>query len=115
MKVTEESLVELCINFAEKNYDKSKELCEELFNDLRDKSEIGEKVKQAVYYSEPLNVSQDLKIIMECYHTIAVGPAAKEVLEKGLAELKQITGILSNIPHIPQSPRFLEELMIHSN
>ena len=93
--------------FCMENYDKSKELCEKLFSDLLDKSEIREKVKQAVQYSEPLSVSQDIKILMQCYHTIAVGPAAKEVLEKGVAELEQITGILKKIPGMPQSPRLI--------
>ena len=44
---------------------------------------------------------------MQCYHTIAVGPAAKEVLEKGVMELEQITGILKEIPGMPPSPQLV--------
>ena len=60
-----------------------------------------------IHISEPLEISAEIRAITEDYHKRAVGPAAREVLEKGLSELNQLRDTLKMIPGSPQDVRVL--------
>ena len=59
------------------------------------------KVDCAVRDSEPLDIGKEVSEITAEFQTRAVGPAAGEILERGLAELDQLSDILKKIPGQP--------------
>ena len=79
----------------------SKQHCETLFAELVKKSKVQEKVDCAVKNSKPLDVAKEVSEITAEFQTRAVGPAAVEILERGLAELDQLADILKKIPGRP--------------
>ena len=84
--------------FIVKNNKASKEHCERLFEDLVKESKVQEKVANAVKKSICLGVQNDVRCITAKYNRTAVGPAASEVLERGLSELSQLSDTLKKIP-----------------
>ena len=89
--------------FIVKNNKASKEHCEKLFEDLVKESKVQEKIDNAVKKSVCLNVQNEVRCITEKYNRMAVGPAASEVLERGLSELSQLSDILKKIPGKPRN------------
>ena len=88
--------------FTTQNYSKSKQHCEELFGKLVEHFKVKDKVTEAVQSSKPLEIQKEIQAITHHYNTRAVGPAANEVLEKGLMELNQLEKTLMMIPGCPQ-------------
>ena len=87
--------------FTTRNFTKSKQHCETLLTELVKNSKVQEKVNYAVSNSEPLDIARQVSAITAEYHSRAVGPAAREVLEKGISELNQLSDILKKIPGQP--------------
>ena len=88
--------------FVTRNFIESKRHCEELFTNLLMQSKVQDKCREAIQNSEHLEISAEIEAITEDYHKRAVGPAAREVLEKGLSELNQLRDTLKMIPGSPQ-------------
>ena len=88
--------------FVTRNFTESKKHCEELFTNLLKQSEVRDKCSEAIQTSTPLEISAEIRAITEDYHKTEVGPAAREVLEKGLSELNQLRDTLKMIPGSPQ-------------
>ena len=63
-------------------------------------NKVKDKVTEAVQSSKPLNIKGEIQAITHQYNEVAVGPAASEVLEKGLMELNQLEKTLM-IPWLP--------------
>ena len=91
----------ILFQFITQNYSKSKQQCEEVLVEVVKSSRIRKKSQEAFINSQPLDMNQDLQDIIEQYHRQAVGPAASEVLEKGLSELHQLGDLLKRIPGPP--------------
>ena len=89
--------------FTTQNYSTSKQLCEEVFTELVKSSGVHEKCQKAIKNSDPLNISTEIEKIDEDYHRKAIGPAAREVLEKGHRELNQLEDMLKRIPGPPEN------------
>ena len=88
--------------FVSRNFIESKKHCEELFTNLLMQSQVQDKCSEAIQTSKPREISAEIEAITEDYHKRAVGPAAREVLEKGLSELNQLRDTLKMIPGSPQ-------------
>ena len=93
--------------FTVQNYSKSKQHCEELLSELVKDFEVKDKVTEAVKSSKPLNVKEEIQAITRHYNEVAVGPAASEVMEKGLMELNQLERTLKMIPGCPQDVKVI--------
>ena len=89
--------------FITQNFTASKEECEKLFGKLVKASRVQQKVDKAVKDSQPLEITAEMNKITAKYRTRAVGPAASEILERGLSELDQLSNILKNIPGQPEN------------
>ena len=89
--------------FIVQNFTSSKEQCEKLFRELFKKHKVQEKIDKAVRNSEVLDIATEVHEMGEKYNRTAVGPAAGEILEKGLSELNQLSDILKKIPGQPQN------------
>ena len=78
--------------------------CEELFRDLvkRSKFQIGSLKLFKIH-----NLLKSFQTIMLDYSTTAVGPAAREVLEKGLSKLNQLRDSLKRIPGSPREVKVI--------
>ena len=72
-----------------KYFSESKEHCETLFKDIVKECEFLEKFQNAIKELMCLDIQKDISSITDKYHKSAVGPAAREVLERGLSELHQ--------------------------
>ena len=88
--------------FTTQNYSKSKQNCERLFGKLVEHFKLKDKVTEAVQSSKTVEIQQEIQDIIYQYNSIAVGPAASEVREKGLMELNQLEETLKMIPGCPQ-------------
>ena len=53
----------------------------------------------------PIDIQLETSKVTEAYSSQAVGPAASQVLERGLEKLSQFTTILKEIPGPPQNVR----------
>ena len=99
-KVTEGTLYP----FTTQNSSASREHCERLLSDLM---KVHEKFQKAVRDSLPLKIGREVGEITAEYNRRAVGPAAREVLERGLSELNKLSNTLKKIPGAPQSVKVL--------
>ena len=88
--------------FTTQNYSESKQHCEELFGKLVEQFKLKDKVTEAVQSSKTLEIQEEIQAITHHYNEVAVGPAASEVMEKGLMELNQLEKTLKMIPGCPQ-------------
>ena len=88
--------------FTTQNYSKSKQHCEELLGKLVEHFKLKKKVSEAVKSSKTLEIQNEIQAISHQYNKTAVGPAASDVLEKGLTELSQLEKTLKMIPGCPQ-------------
>ena len=88
--------------FVTRNFIESKKHWEELFTILLRQSKFQDKCSEAIRTSEPLEIGAEIVAITKDYHKRAVGPAAREVLGKGLSELNQLRDTLKMIPGSPQ-------------
>ena len=88
--------------FTTQNYSTSKHQCEELLKELVESSGIHKKCNTAFMESQPLDIRHQIQEIDEAYASQAVGPAAREVLEKGHVELNALGDLLKKIPGPPQ-------------
>ena len=93
--------------FTTQNYSKSKQHCEELLGKLVEHFKVKDKVTEAVQSSKPLKIQKEIQAITQHYNIMAVGPAASEVLEKGLVELNQLEKTLKMIPGCPQDAKVI--------
>ena len=89
--------------FTEKNHLSSKKQCEQLLTELVKSMNVLNKVQEAIKDSLPLNIQDELSEITGSYNRQAVGPAARQVLERELLELNQLSDILKKIPGRPQN------------
>ncbi|CAI8018743.1 hypothetical protein GBAR_LOCUS11354, partial [Geodia barretti] len=89
--------------FTIRNFTASRKHSEILFNYLVKDSKVMQKFENAVRKSVSLDVESDIKGIEVKYHTRAIGPAASEVLERGLSELNQLSETLKRIPSAPRN------------
>ena len=89
--------------FTIENFKASKEHCERLLTDLVKENKVQEKLLEALRNSLPIDIQLEASKIAEAYSSQAVGPAASQVLERGLEELSQFTTILKEIPGPPQN------------
>ena len=93
--------------FTTQNIDFSKKHCGRLFRDLLEKSKVEENFIRAMKDSLPLTIEREISEITAEYNRKAVGPAAREVLEKELSQLNQISKSLKDIPGAPQNVKVL--------
>ena len=93
--------------FTTQNYSESKQHCEELFEKFVEHFKLRDKVTEAIKSSKPLNIKGEVQTIIHQYNERAVGPAASEVLEKGLMELKKLEKALKKIPGCPQDVKVI--------
>ena len=93
--------------FTEKNHSASKKQCEQLLSNLVKKSKVQEKVQDAIKDSLPLDIQEEVSEIAEGYNREAVGPAARQVLERELSELNQLSDILKKIPGQPRNVKVI--------
>ena len=94
-------------HFTEKNHSVSKKQCEQLLAELVKKSKVQNKVQEAIKDSLPLDIQKEVSKITKHYNREAVGPAARQVLERGLSELNQLSDILKKIPGQPQNVKVI--------
>ena len=85
------------------NFKGSKEHCERLFSDLVKENKVQDKFLEALRNSLPVDIQLEASNVTEAYSSQAVGPAASQVLERGLEELRQFATILKEIPGPPQN------------
>ena len=95
--------------FVTQNASASKVHCERFFSELMRKSLIQKQVEKALKDSEPLSLVSEVNAISAEYNAKAVGPAASEVLERGMSELNQLSDILKKIPGKPQNLKVNKE------
>ena len=88
--------------FVARNFSESKRHCEELFNALVKDSKVNEFYNDAIQNSKIFDVSGIILSISKAYNKKAIGPAAKEVLEKGHKGLNEMSKILKIVPGVPQ-------------
>ena len=88
--------------FFTRNFSESKRQCEELFNALVKASKVDEYYNEAIQSSKIFDVSGIILAIDKVYNMKAIGPAAKDVLEKGHKGLNEMSEILKMIPGVPQ-------------
>ena len=88
-------------HFLTENYAVSKEHCEKVFSDLLKESEIEAKTNTAILDSQPFNIGEEISVISARYNTMALGPAATGVMERGQLELQQLRDTLKMIPGKP--------------
>ena len=93
--------------FTEKNYLVSKKHCDNLLTRLIKESKVEDKVKEAVKDSLPIDIEEEVSEITRRYHRLALGPAASEVIERGLPELCKLLDILKKIPGRPWNVRVI--------
>ena len=93
--------------FTTQNSSISKTHCERLFSVLLRKVNVLQQVQKALKDSEPLCIEEEVNVITTEYNTRAVGPAASEVLERGLSELSQLSDMLKKIPGPPRHVKVL--------
>ena len=93
--------------FTTQNYSKSKQHCEECFGKVVEQFKLKDKVTEAVQSSKTLMIHNEIQAITQHYSMRAVGPAASEVLEKGLMELNQLEKTLKMIPGCPQDVKVI--------
>ena len=93
--------------FTTQNYSASKEQCEKVFVDLMKRYKVQDKVNEAVQTSTPPNINDEIKQITIAYIERSIGPAAQEVLDKGLLELNQLSETLRKIPGAPQNVKVI--------
>ena len=89
--------------FITRNFSASKEHCEKVFRGLMQESKIQKKVQYTLKNALPLDIQTDGSEITQTYLARAIGPAASEVLERGLSEMSQLADILKKIPGKPQN------------
>ena len=87
--------------FTTENYTVSKQYCESMFTEKVRENGIEAEVTKAIMDSLPLNVDETTSAILKCYCETAVGPAATEVMERGLKELQNLKDTLKMIPGKP--------------
>ena len=93
--------------FTEKNHSMSKEQCEQLLVKLVKVSKVQEKVQKAIEDSLPLDIQREVSVITKSYNIQVVGPAARQILERELSELNQLSDILKKIPGQPQNVKII--------
>ena len=93
--------------FTENNHSLSKKQCEQLLAEFVKKSKVQNKVQEAIKDSLPLDIQKEVSKITKHYNREAMGPAARQVLERGLSELNQLSDILKNIPGQPQNVKVI--------
>ena len=93
--------------FTAKNLSASRQHCERLFADLVGERRIREKAQEAVRRSNPLNIQSEITVVSGMYNRRAVGPAARDVLERGLTDLNKVSDILKTIPGAPRNMKVL--------
>ena len=91
--------------FTVQNLTASNKKCEDLFKELLKTYKVQDRVNKAIRDSEPLDIEIEVYKIADMYQRRAVGPAAGEILEKGLSELNQLSDILKKIPGPPRNIR----------
>ena len=91
--------------YTAKNFKASKEHCEKLLSDLAKKYKVQGKFLEAIRKSLPIDFQLEASKIAEVYSSQAVGPAASQVLERGLEELSQFATVLKKIPGQPRNVR----------
>ena len=91
--------------FTAENFTSSKKHCERVLIDLMKESKVQQKVLEAVKESLPVDIQKEVSEIIKHYFSRAVGPAASDILERGLAELGQLSEILKKIPGRPRNVR----------
>ena len=89
--------------FQAKNVSASEEQCEKLFKDIVKMTKVQENFHKAVEKSLPITIDNEVSDITVEYHKRAVGPAASQVLDRGLLELSQFSNILKKIPGQPKN------------
>ena len=96
---------DIMFDFTRRNYDKSKQQCEHVFDDILRESGIEKKFQDANLNSEPLDTIDLLNRVEAeyCDNTEAMGPAAFEVLENRKEMLTESVALLKNIPGPPHS------------
>ena len=93
--------------FTVENFFASQEHCVKLLKNLMIESKVHKKVENAVRKSKCIDIKDDTSHITEEYNRNAVGPAAGEVLEKGLSELSKHSDTLRNIPGSPRNVKVI--------
>ena len=93
--------------FVTQNHSESQKFCKEIFMRHVKKSKVQDKCNEAIHCSKPLDIDVEVERITQSYNRKAVGPATGEVLEEGLAELKQFQDTLKRIPGTPQNIRVI--------
>ena len=88
--------------FVAQNFSESKQYCEELFDALVKDSKVDEYYNEAIQSSKIFATSGIILSISEAYNKKAIGPAAKDVLEKGHKGLNEMSKILKMVPGVPQ-------------
>ena len=91
--------------FTTENFKASKEHCERLFTDLVKENKVHDKCLEALSNSLPIDMQLEASKITEAYSSQSVGPAASQVLERGLEILNQCATNLKIIPGPPQNVR----------
>ena len=96
-----------CIPSLQKKLSTSRQHCERLFADLVGERRIREKAQEAVRRSNPLSNQSEITVVSGMYNRRAVGPAARDVLERGLTDLNKVSDILKTIPGAPRNMKVL--------
>ena len=94
-------------HFLTENYAVSKEHCKKVFSDLLKESEIEAKTNTAILDSQPFNIGEEISVISARYNTMALGPAATGVMERGQLELQQLRDTLKMIPGKPCNLKYV--------
>ena len=89
--------------FTERNFSASKEHCEKLLFRLLKESKVQQKVQDALSNSRPIDIEVEASEVTEEYYRRAIGPAASQVMEKGMADLSKFSDSLKKIPGQPQN------------
>ena len=89
--------------FTEQNFSASKEHCEKILFRLLKESKVQQKVQDALGNSRPIDIQVEASEVTEEYYRRAIGPAASQVMEKGMSDLSKFSDSLKMIPGQPQN------------
>ena len=89
--------------FTTENHSTSEHHCEQTFSTLVRESKLETVVSEAILDSQPLDISKEVKTIIQHYNSMAIGPATAEVRERGMTEIEQLRDTLKMIPGKPQN------------
>ena len=93
--------------FTRQNYNASNEQCEKVLESLKKEHKIQEKVNEALANKQPVDLSTEVKKIIDDYAWKGRGPAHNHVLRKAENDFKKLVDTVKKIPGKPQNVKVI--------